>query len=80
MEWKKQVPDKEGLWLRVNAVGRPELSKVFKDSHLDDKLSIYWGWSPQSKSLIEKIADKLGKFYWYGPIQEPSQEIINNPL
>lgn len=72
--WKKQIPNEAGCWLRINAVGRPEMSVVFKDSHLDNKLSIYWGWSPQSKQLIENIKDKLAAFYWYGPIILPEQE------
>jgi hypothetical protein len=70
-KWKKQVPNKEGLWLRINAAGRPEMSKVFKDSDLDNKLSIYWGWSPQSKILVEKIKDRLNQFLWCGPFSEP---------
>ena len=71
MIWKKQIPNKSGYWMRVNAGHRVEMSKVFKDSPHDNKLTIYWGHSPQSKSLIENIKDKLKYFYWYGPLPEP---------
>lgn len=74
--WKKQVPDTVGHWLRVNAVGRVEHSKIFKDSYLDNKLSIYWGWSPQSKCLVENIREKLGCFYWLGPLTEPPEKAL----
>ena len=76
LEWKKQIPNKEGYWLRVNAVGRVAFHKVFNDFCSDDKLSIYWGWSPQSKSLIENIKDKLGAFYWCGPLPEPPEQAL----
>ncbi len=72
--WKKQVPNEAGCWLRINARGSAEMSMVFKDSHLDNKLAIFWGWSPQSKCLIENIKDKLGCFCWYGPITLPEGE------
>ncbi len=72
--WKKQVPDKEGHWLRVNAAGRIMHHSVFKDSTLDDKLSIYWGWSPTKCCLVKEIQDKLSYFYWYGPIAPPKGE------
>jgi hypothetical protein len=40
------------------------------------KQSIFWGWSPQSKCLIESIKDKLKHFYWCGPLPEPPNEAI----
>ena len=72
--WKKQVPNKEGGWLRINVVGRAVYHKVFKDSTFDNKLSIYWGWSPCSCCLVEEIAGKLKQFCWYGPITLPEGE------
>ena len=76
MEWKKQIPDKAGYWLRVNAGHSVEMHKVFKDFPHDNKLTIYWGWSPQSKSLIEGIKRKLKHFYWYGPLPEPPENAL----
>ncbi len=73
--WKKQIPNEAGCWLRINARGSPEMSVVFRDSFRDNKLSIYWGWSPQSKQLIENIKNKLATFYWYGPIILPGQAL-----
>ena len=76
LQWKKQPPNKEGHWLRVNAAGRVELHCIFKDSPHDQKLSIYWGWSPQSKQLIKNIKAKLICFWWYGPLPKPPNEAV----
>ena len=74
LKWEKQVPNKEGHWLRVNVAGSVEHHKVFKDCLTDNKLTIYWGWSPRSKCLVESIMEKLKSFYWFGPIPAPDFE------
>ena len=77
MEWKKQIPNKAGYWLRVNAGHRVQLHQVFM-TYRDPKwkegkgLEIYWGWGGSQKPCrIKDIKDRLKLFYWYGPLIEP---------
>lgn len=65
MGWKKQVPDKEGYWIRLNAVHRPQLHKVSKGIK-NRGLVIGWGWGGEEGLMpVKDIADKLSYFYWH---------------
>ena len=81
MEWKKQVPNKAGYWLRVNAGHRVQLHLIAPmalfTGREDKQLSIYWGWSGHEEpKRLEDIKDKLKCFYWCGSIPEPPKEIL----
>lgn len=73
MEWKKQIPNNDGYWLRVNAGHRVQLHQVFDL----DGLRIVWGWGGQEKvMLIENIKDRLEHYYWYGPLPVPPKKAL----
>lgn len=73
-QWKKQVPDKSGHWLRVNARGAVVYHKIFEDYF--GKLSIYWGWAPKNRCIVKDIAHKLKQFCWLGPLLEPPEQAL----
>ncbi|MCH7724435.1 MAG: hypothetical protein IIC76_14020 [Bacteroidetes bacterium] len=79
MKWKKQIPDKEGIWLRQCAAkGHEEKHIVLKFIYKDgtEKLMTTWGWGDEQK-LIDladpKFKQKLEAFYWYGAIPLPPE-------
>lgn len=74
MKWEKQVPNKAGWWLRVNAGHRVQLHRVFGDFR---SLEIIWGWSgKQGPCKIKDIEEKLKYFFWCGPLPEPPAEAL----
>lgn len=75
MEWQKQIPNKPGYWMRVNAGHRIQLHHIFDDTGRG--LELYWGWGGDSRLIrISEIKDKLKYFYWYGPLPEPPKEAL----
>ncbi len=73
MEWKKQIPNKAGYWLRVNAGHNVQLHHIWETQGL----RIIWGWGGSEKlMLVEGIRDRLKHFYWYGPLPEPPEEAM----
>jgi hypothetical protein len=82
MNWKKQVPNKAGYWLRVNAGHHVGLHHVFT-TYRDPKfkrstgLEIIWGWGGSEKACrVKDIENKLKCFWWYGPLPEPPKEAL----
>jgi len=78
MEWKKQIPNKAGYWLRVNVAGSVEMRRVWVENRIPrhiGKLMIIWGWGYGSWVEVEKIKAKLGHFRWYGPIEPPAEVV-----
>lgn len=73
LKWKKQVPNEEGYWLRVNAGHRVQLHKVW---HEFGSLQIMWGWGSKELCKVKDIKAKLRYFYWYGPLPEPPEEAL----
>lgn len=77
LEWKKQIPNQVGYWLRLNAGHRVQLHHVYKTyrdrfGKKGEGLEMYWGWGGGMKSnRIDTIKDRLELFYWYGPLPEP---------
>lgn len=74
--WEKQIPNKEGYWLRVNAGHQVSLHKVWKYelNPYKNKLVILWGWSGEKGILLvdsEEGKIKLSDWLWYGPILFP---------
>jgi len=79
MEWKKQIPNQAGYWLRVNVVGSVEMRRVWVENRIPryiGKLMIIWGWGYGSWVEVEKIKARLGQFRWYGPLPEPPVEVV----
>jgi len=73
IEWKKQIPNKPGYWMRVNAGHRVQLHHV----HKAGGLRISWGWTGEEKlKLVKDIEDKLKYFWWCGPYPEPPKEAL----
>lgn len=80
LKWKKEIPNKEGIWLRQCAAkGREEKHTVTKIISKDGKkeiLIIEWGWSGESETINladPKYKHKLEAFYWYGAIPLPPE-------
>lgn len=64
MKWEKKVPDHAGYWLRINAIGKPQIHYIFE---IDEILVIEWGWGGEKENMRinGKIAiSKLKYFYW----------------
>jgi hypothetical protein len=80
LEWKKQVPNEEGYWLRVNAGHGVQLHRVWFEPlipRFKDKLIIKWGWGGnQNLCTVESIKEKLEYFYWCGPVLNPPKEAL----
>lgn len=76
LEWKLKAPHCKGYWLRVNAGHRVELHQIIE---IDGVPSIMWGWSG-SQALIsivdERWVDKLGSFWWLGPLPDPPENAL----
>jgi len=77
MEWKKEIPNKEGIWLRQCAAkGREDkkiVSKFISEDGTETLLTI-WGWIGEQEPINlndPKFKDKIEAFYWYGPIPLP---------
>ncbi len=81
MKWKKEIPDREGIWIRQCAAkGSEDKRTVTKFIHKDgtERLMMDWGWVGETESfdlltLTEAMKDKIGSFYWYGPIPLPPE-------
>ena len=71
MKWAKQIPNKAGYWLRVNAGHRVQLHLIGNFS-AKKELEIYWGWGGEEQICrIKDIENKLDCFWWYGPLPRP---------
>ena len=79
MEWKKEIPNKEGIWLRQCAAkGHEDKRTVTKFIHKDgtERLIMDWGWVGETESvdllqLNAIMKNKIEAFYYYGPIPLP---------
>ena len=74
-KWKKQIPDKAGYWLRVNAGHRVQLHHIVDD--WGKGLELFWGWGGSEKlMLVKDIKDRLKQFYWCGPLPFAPEEAL----
>ena len=72
IKWEKQIPDKAGYWLRVNAGHRIEVKQVFDEGY---GLEIIWGWGGSQKVCkVKDVEERLRSFFWFGPILEPPKK------
>lgn len=78
--WKKQIPNKEGLWIRqCSAKGHNELHLVtkriqYKYGRQTSVLTMDWGWTGEQKMIDVndlKYKRKLESFYWIGAFDLP---------
>lgn len=79
--WKKQIPNKAGYWLRVNAGHRVQLHRIYKADKImpnAGKLCICWGFDGGTEVLLNepKMQEKMKYFYWYGPLPIPPKEAL----
>lgn len=81
MKWEKKIPNKEGIWLRQCAAkGHETQHMVTKFVHEDgtERLIMDWGWAGETDSfdllnLNAIMKNKIGHFYYYGPIPLPPE-------
>ena len=84
MSWAKQLPNKPGYWLRVNAGHRVQLHKIWEDTgphkgKIRPGLYVIWGWSGEERPCRidePKMEQKLKSFWWYGPLPLPPKEAL----
>lgn len=66
LRWTRKPPNKDGIWLRLNAGGR--IQRHWVEGGLID-----WGWGGESR-MIPLANPKLRGWLWYGPIPRPPDE------
>ncbi len=81
MDWQKKAPNKVGYWIRLNAIHKPEIVRVFEDYRNEDKaLCVTWGWHRDEGTIrIKDNLNKIDSFWWSKqPLSKlPDRKTIN---